>query len=330
MNLVDIQSGKWDQELLKLCGGDELRSKLGEEPAVGGTNLGKVSKWWVERFGFNDECIVAPFTGDNPSSIVSLSSPGDTILSLGTSTTLLVSIPPGPEPPLCTTNSHILAHPTAEGGYIAMLCYKNGDLARKTVRDEKYGGSWEKFDESILKTGPGNNGYLRFYYPMPEIIPDGVLGEFGFKDGKLTNEEPAPAPSYARAICETQLLSIKSRLAHILPPHHEPLHRCIVTGGASANTTILHLVADVLNLPVYVAATSASATIGGALLAQFAWWRQTTGRLGSFEEMREEVGATKSLKKVLDPRETESKMYDALLETYEKCEGEVIELCRSK
>ncbi|KAG9045931.1 hypothetical protein FS837_005406 [Tulasnella sp. UAMH 9824] len=333
MNLMDIISGNWDQELLKLCGGESLKEKIGEQPVGGGTNLGKVAKWWVERYGFNEECIVAPFTGDNPSSIVSLSSPGDAILSLGTSTTLLVSIPPSPDPPLCTTNSHMLAHPTAPGGHIGMLCYKNGDLARKSLKDKHYGGSWEEFDQSIKSTSSGNDGYLRFYFPMKEIIPDGVIGEFGFKDGKLVEGEGEQfKPSYSRAICETQLLSIKSRLHHILPHSIGHLHRCIVTGGASANETILHLVADVLDLPVYVAATSASATIGGGLLAQFAWWKATKeGKEGkTFEEMREEVGATKSLKKVLDPRKHESEIYDAILPVYEECEAKIIEICKSK
>lgn len=333
MNLMDITSGKWDRELLEVCGGEALRAKIGEEPVGGGTNLGKVAQWWVERYGFNQDCIVAPFTGDNPSSIVSLSSPGDAILSLGTSTTLLVSIPPSQDPPLCTTNSHMLAHPTTPGGHIGMLCYKNGDLARKSVRDKHYGGSWERFDLSLKSTSSGNDGYLRFYFPMKEIIPDGVIGEFGFKSGKLVGGEGEEfKPSYSRAICETQLLSIKSRLHHILPHSIGHLHRCIVTGGASANETILHLVADVLDLPVYVAATSASATIGGGLLAQFAWWKATKeGKENkTFEEMREEVGATKSLKKVLDPRKRESEIYDGILPVYEECEANIIELCKSK
>ncbi|KAG9014379.1 hypothetical protein FRB94_012785 [Tulasnella sp. JGI-2019a] len=332
MNLMDLKSGHWDEELLKLCGGDSLRSKLGDQPAPGGTDLGRVSKWWVERFGFNDDCIVAPFTGDNPSSIVSLSSPGDAILSLGTSTTLLVSIPPSSEPPTCMTNSHLLGHPTTPGGYIAMLCYKNGDLARKEVRDEHYGGSWEKFDESILSSPAGNNNNLGFFFPMREIIPDGVIGEYHFQNGKAVGTNhlaDSKIPySYSRAICETQLLSIKARLSHILAHGSDPLHRCIVTGGASANSTILHLVADVLNLPVYVAATSASATIGGALLAQFAWWRKKHGGNGTFEEMRADVEAEGNLTKVLDPRPEESKVYEALLSQYEKCEEEVIQLDR--
>lgn len=279
------------------------------------------------------DCIVAPFTGDNPSSIVSLSSPGDAILSLGTSTTMLVSIPPADTPPACTTTSHMLAHPTTPGGHIAMLCYKNGDLARKEVRDKYYGGSWDKFDQSILATPAGNNGVLGFFFPMQEIIPDGVIGEYYFQGDTAIDStqlsEVQVSYSYARAIVETQILSIKARLSHILPEHAGPLHRCIVTGGASANTTILHLIADILDLPVYVAATSASATIGGALLAQYAWWKTKNDGKGTFEEMRAEVEPEANLTKVLDPRLSESKIYHSLLTKYEACEQAVVEVCKA-
>src|ERR1700693_6035518 len=39
------------------------------------------------------DCIISPFTGDNSATVVALSAPGDALLSLGTSTTLLLSIP---------------------------------------------------------------------------------------------------------------------------------------------------------------------------------------------------------------------------------------------
>jgi len=31
-----------------------LKEKLGEYIAPGGTSLGKVSEWWVKRWGFNE------------------------------------------------------------------------------------------------------------------------------------------------------------------------------------------------------------------------------------------------------------------------------------
>jgi len=53
MNLMNVASCKWDGRLLEACGGPGLRAKIGPEPVLGGTVLGKVSPWWVERWGFH-------------------------------------------------------------------------------------------------------------------------------------------------------------------------------------------------------------------------------------------------------------------------------------
>lgn len=104
------------------------------------------------------ECAIAPFTGDNPASTVSLSTLGDAIISLGTSTTLLLDIPPSKIPPKRFTSSHLLAHPTDDEASIAMLCYKNGALAREQVRSTYAEGHWHIFNEKVETTPPGNNG----------------------------------------------------------------------------------------------------------------------------------------------------------------------------
>ncbi len=53
MNLMNVLTCKWDERLLEACGGPELRSKIGPEPVSGGTSLGPVCSWWVERWGFS-------------------------------------------------------------------------------------------------------------------------------------------------------------------------------------------------------------------------------------------------------------------------------------
>lgn len=53
MNLMDVLTCKWNDSLLDVCGGPELRSKLHPELAIGGTVLGKINGWFVERWGFN-------------------------------------------------------------------------------------------------------------------------------------------------------------------------------------------------------------------------------------------------------------------------------------
>lgn len=194
---------------------------------------------------FRQECIVAPFTGDNPASVIAVSAPGDALLSLGTSTTFLLSVPPATKPPKRFTNSHLLTHPTdPPHAFIAMLCYKNGALAREQVRDKYAQADWDRFNEHVNSTPAGNNGYLGFYFPLPEIIPPNVLGNFFYSTDLAGRElDVIPTNAHPRAILESQLLSIKSRLAKMLPPNSPPLQRLVVTGGSSTNQTIRQVAA---------------------------------------------------------------------------------------
>ncbi|KAG6331616.1 hypothetical protein ID866_7470 [Astraeus odoratus] len=364
MNLMNVLTCKWEDTLLEACGGSELRAKLGPEPVPGGDALGKIGSWWVRRWGFNPECIIAPFTGDNPATVAALSAPGDAILSLGTSTTFLLSIPPPPSnaAPKRTTTSHLLAHPTSPSGHIAMLCYKSGALAREHVRDRyaniadgttgaNSSAKWSRFEELMRASPPGNDGYLGFYFPQREIVPPNVIGEYFFKvraphssgggaesDIAAIPESAFPAPRHPRAIVESQFLSIKSRVADILPPDAAPLRRLLLAGGSSANAAIQQVAADVFGMHTYVAdaetGTKEAAALGGAMLARYAWWRDIEGRQGSFEEMMAEVARCAhhvgDMKLVAVPDGKAARVYDTLVDAYERCEKLVIETCRKK
>ncbi|KIY71858.1 actin-like ATPase domain-containing protein [Cylindrobasidium torrendii FP15055 ss-10] len=336
MNLMDVISCKWDDRLLEICGGPELRSKLGPEPVPGGTSLGTVCAWWVERWGFSPECIVAPFTGDNPASVAALSLPGDALLSLGTSTTYLLSIPPASEAPKRFTTSHLLSHPTtAPDAQIAMLCYKNGALAREQVRDRFADADWSKYNDAVEQTHPGSEKYMGLYFPLPEIIPPGVKGSFVYRTemGKKpvkVEEKDVPTHLHPRMILESQFLSIRSRIAAILPPNSPPLQRLVVTGGSSANQTIRQLAADLFDMKVYVSATKEAAGMGGALLARYAWWRATEDDMGTFEEMCAGLGSEAlGMKCVAEPNHAAALEYAQLVEPYVACEAEVVRECNA-
>ena len=45
---------------------EELRRKLGEELVPAGTHIGKISSYFVDKYGFSPVCAVAAFSGDNP------------------------------------------------------------------------------------------------------------------------------------------------------------------------------------------------------------------------------------------------------------------------
>lgn len=211
------------------------------------------------------------------------------------------------------------------GGNISMLCYKNGALAREQIRDCYAAGDWDRFNQLVEVSPPGNNGYMGLYFPLPEIIPPNVIGDFFFSFGctghprKATLVDTIPVSAHPRAILESQLLSIRSRIAAILPENAQPLQRLVITGGSSTNQTILQLAADLFGMRVYVTtelgSKEASCT-GGAILAKYAWCRQMN--VGPFGEM-----GPNRLKCVAEPTEV-SKVYDRLLEVYRDCEEEVV------
>lgn len=276
-----------------------------------------------QTFIYLVECSVAPFTGDNPATMVSLSTTGDIIVSLGTSTTLLLDIPHSDSPPRRFTTSHLLAHPANDTSAIAMLCYKNGALAREQVRNKFAEGHWHIFNERVEASPPGNNGYSGLYFPLLEIIPSNVQGTFLFKDNQPV--ESIPESAHPRAILESQFLSMKSRIAAILPEDARPLHRLILTGGSSQNQTIRQLAADLFGLPTYVAETKEAAGLGGALLALFAWWREQNGGKGTFDEMR--ATHPEQMKLVAEPRREFTRVYDGLVDAYWSWEDQVVKLC---
>ncbi|KAI1796756.1 D-xylulose kinase [Ganoderma leucocontextum] len=333
MNLMDVLTCKWDDRLLEACGGPELRSKIGAEPAPGGEFLGNISPYWVQRWGFNPECQIVPFTGDNPATVVALSTPGDAILSLGTSTTLLLSIPPAETAPKRFTTSHLLSHPTTADAHIAMLCYKNGALAREQVRDAYAGGDWTRFNALVAQRPAGNAGVLGFYFPLPEIIPPSVQGNFYFSTSDSAVDPLSavemPADAHPRAILESQLLSIRSRVAAILPPDAPPLQRLVLSGGSSANAVIRQTAADVFGMRVFVAGKEGAAE-GGAQLARFAWWRTENGGAGAFEEMRAMDGEGARMKCVAEPDWEKERVYAGLVEKYRAAEDAVVRMCAER
>jgi xylulokinase len=212
-----------------------------------------------------------------------------------------------------------------------MLCYKNGSLAREKVRDEHANEDWVRFNELVATTPPGNEGYWGLYFPLPEIIPSNVIGDFYFKseEGLVAPVpvETLPGSAHPRAILESQLLSIRARVAAILQQEAPRLRRLVLTGGASTNPTIRQLTADLFGIPTYVAEdTSEAAAVGGALLARYTWWRSNSGSGGvTFEEIR--AGDAEKMKLIAMPNEEITKVYDGLVGAYTICEDYVVRAC---
>lgn len=270
MNLWNIKKGAWDERLLALAAGgkhgvEELKKKLGDVPEDGGKAFGCISDYFVGRYGFPKDCQIIPTTGDNPSTILALPlRASDAMVSLGTSTTFLMSTPQyKPDPAY-----HFMNHPTTSGLYMFMLCYKNGGLAREQIRDQLSSSKdWDQFNSAATSTpplsqkSPSDPQRLGLYFPRPEIVPNLPAGQWRYTYNPQSHNLTATASSSdfitddARTIIESQFLSLRLRsqpLVHsakdpqtgqLLPPQPR---RVYLVGGGSANPAIAQIAGQVL------------------------------------------------------------------------------------
>ena len=76
MNLYDIRKRQFNEDLLSLIDSNEdnIRTKLMDPPLKCDkpVRLGSISKYFVQKYGFNPSCSIFPLTGDNLATICSL------------------------------------------------------------------------------------------------------------------------------------------------------------------------------------------------------------------------------------------------------------------
>ncbi|GMI91048.1 XYLULOSE KINASE 2, xylulose kinase-2 [Hibiscus trionum] len=283
MNLMDIKQRAWSKVALEATapGLEEKLGKLAPAHAVAGS----IASYFVERYKFNKNCLVVQWSGDNPNSLagLTLNTPGDLAISLGTSDTVF-GITKDPQPSL---EGHVFPNPVDTEGYMVMLVYKNGSLTREDVRNTYAGKSWDVFNKFLEQTPPLNGGKIGFYYKDHEILPPLPAGfhRYIFQnfngetlDGLNVQEVPEfDPPSEVRALIEGQFLSMRAHAERFGMP--SPPKRIIATGGASANESILSSVASIFGSDIYTVQRPDSASLGAALRAAHGW---VCNKKGSF------------------------------------------------
>ncbi|XP_044738718.1 xylulose kinase-like isoform X2 [Chrysoperla carnea] len=261
MNLLDIRTKDWHQPCLDVCG-ENLREKLGK-PVPSYTNLGNISTYCIERFGFNPNCKVVAFTGDNPASLAGMKlQDGWLAISLGTSDTVFLWI----NQPKVVSDGHILCNPVNSDAYMAMLCFKNGSLTRERLRNSCADGSWDIFNELIDSTPRGNFGNMALYYDTQEIIPF-LKGDYRFNKADTRVTRFTSYEVEIRALIEGQFIARRAH-AEDIGFHLGPETKILATGGASKNKAILQVLSDVFNAPVYTQETANSAVLGASYQAK--------------------------------------------------------------
>ncbi|MEI9963180.1 MAG: FGGY-family carbohydrate kinase [Limisphaerales bacterium] len=309
MNLMDIRKKVWHAGALKATA-PKLKSKL---PPLADLSkpIGKISSYFIKKFGVNPAAQTFTWSGDNPCSVVGLGliQPGQVAISLGTSDTYFGVMGK------CRVDTrgegHVFGSPA--GGYMTLICFKNGSLAREKIR-EHYGiKDWNAFGKLLAKTKSGNNGAILLPWFEAEIVPRvNVPGVHRF------NLEEKNVAANCRAIFEAQMLSMRlhSQWMHVAPK------RIFVTGGASNDRALLQVLADVMNCRVLRIEVSKSAALGAALMAAYGWLRQA-GKKPQWKNLV--AGFTKPVpNSEIRPNPKAVPVYNKLVEKYATCEQEAL------
>ncbi|TFK98058.1 hypothetical protein BDV98DRAFT_573408 [Pterulicium gracile] len=219
--------GYWDEGVMEIVGGSSqegrrLRGWMGDVDVSGGARRASaVSRYLVDRYRFDPETIVTPFTSDYLCSYLSLCpSPHDAVFSFGPIDLMLTPAQNYIPNPMY----NIVPHPVQESGerkrYIAVVTHRNADVARALVRD-MYTKSWSAFDRLVAIVPPGgsiglDDKLFSFWRLQPEAHPfSHIKGIFRFETGLKVNEF-RDLRANPRCLLESQVLSFRVTWAHML------------------------------------------------------------------------------------------------------------------
>jgi xylulokinase len=281
--------------------------------AESGHAIGPVSAYFVTKYGLNPGALATVWTGDNPASVIGLGliKPGQVAISLGTSDTFFGTMEK------CQTDEngegHVFGSPA--GGYLTLICFKNGSLAREKVRELYKIPDWKRFGEFVAQTPPGNNGGILLPWFEAEIVPR--VNQPGSHRFDL---DESNAAANCRAIFEAQMMSMRlhSEWMKVSP------EKIYATGGASNDVALLQVMADVMNCRVERIEISKSAALGAALIAAHGWLA-ATGKEPKWDKLV--AGFAQPIpNSEIRPDKKAARIYDKLLEKYASCEGEAMQL----
>lgn len=295
MNLMNLASGGWDADLIAATAeglGDKLPPVA---PSV--TKSGTISSYFVEKYGFSPDCETIIWSGDNPCSLVGMGAarPGKVVISLGTSDTLFAAMPePRTDP---QGFGHAFGNPA--GGYMSLICFKNGSLAREAVK-EQFGLEWSAFEkEALAESSQGNEGVMMLPFYEPEITPRLDTG------GSVCSSENPSAAQAVRAVLEGQFLNMRLHYGWLgISPE-----RISITGGASENDGIAQVIANVFGVPVDRLDVPGSAGVGAAMRAAHG--------VGEGLEDLELIFSKPKEGSTIQPEEGAKEVYDEMLPKFE-------------
>jgi xylulokinase len=264
MSLMNYRRRRWSDVLLRavsygLAGGkNALRTKLPEITAPDAT-VGRIAAYFVNKYGFNHECLIVAGSGDNPQSKVLVS--GD-LLSLGSSFVFMVAT----DGKTMDTTGAACAMYDGVGRPFMFGCRTNGALVWDQLR-ALYGMHKEDYApaEAALRQAPVGQS-LVFWQPRDESFPSS--GKFGL--ARVNIHSPNLASDYA-GIIESGLAAVYYHSRSFSRSSGEPLY---ITGGATGSPGIMRRVAAIWKRPLAVTGKGGAA-LGAAVAGISAYFKST-------------------------------------------------------
>ena len=252
MNLLDLHKLVWDKEIVSFTA-PSLMEKLPQ--CVPSHTVAGYLVPYFEKYGLKANIPVIVWSGDNPCSLVGTgcAGAGTAGISLGTSDTVFATMQNYElDPEKC---GHVMGNPA--GGFMSLICFSNGSLARDLLRRE-IGATWEEFDALGAFAPAGSNKLLLPYF-QPESTPPVLVPEV-----KYNFDYACASPAEkVKALLESQALSMRKHTLYL----SEKIKKIRLTGGASLCGSFRQIIADVFQADVEIIQVSNSAGLGAAMRA---------------------------------------------------------------
>jgi len=304
MNIMNLQTLKWDDELCSAVAKDLKRKLPSLAPAT--SIVGEINPYFL-KYGFSKDTEVTVWTGDNPASLVGSGASGGSVavISLGTSDTFFSAMKkPLTDPDGC---GHVFGNPA--GGFMSLICFKNGSLAREKIKAE-CGVDWDFFGGAAFQDtipGGGTDNIMVAHF-FPEITPLRINPKLKFSGSEDFTKGKADKALKIRAIVESQMLAIKLHSAWM----GEKFKTIRITGGGSKSKGICQTAADVFGSSVETISIPDSAALGAAMIAASSRGYDLSSLSANFAKPTGRI----------EPNPNNTALYDRMLEKYRELERE--------
>ena len=172
-NLMDLRGRRWADDAVQATAPDLARRlpPLAEPER----EVGKLSTYFCERYGFAPRCTVGLGTGDNPAAALGagLRQPGQALLSLGTSDT--VSVLGEDLPPI--EHGHLFVSPT--GGRDVTMPVTGGNVKLQWKPD--FGMRWAALGVDYEMYGKEHATNMQIYSKICRILGGQAPEQYGFE-----------------------------------------------------------------------------------------------------------------------------------------------------